>query len=74
MLVRKMIENLPYTKCFLKHNFPPHLVRAHSKHYTKNKEFCILYVVKQNYISPSSSVGIQLHVSALYVGHLQVVI
>jgi len=27
-----------------------------------------------NYISPSSTVGIQLHVSALYVGHFQVVI
>ena len=39
-----------------------------------NKEFlCITLTVKHNYISSSSTVGIQLHVSALYVGHLQVV-
>jgi hypothetical protein len=34
----------------------------------------ITHTVEHNYISPSSTVGIQLHVSALYVGHLQVVI
>ena len=40
-----------------------------------NKEFlCITHTVEHNYISPSSTVGIQLHVSALYVGHLQVVL
>jgi hypothetical protein len=40
-----------------------------------NKEFlCIKNTVEHNYISPSSTVGIQLHVSALYVGQLQVVI
>jgi len=40
-----------------------------------DKEFlCITHTVEHNYISPSSTVGIQLHVSALYVGHLQVVI
>jgi len=40
-----------------------------------NKEFfCITRTVEHNYISPSSTVGIQLHVLALYVGHLQVVI
>ena len=40
-----------------------------------NKEFsCITHAVEHNYISPSSTVGTQLHVSALYVGHLQVVI
>ena len=40
------------------------------------KEFlCITHTVEHNYISFSSStVGIQLHVSALYVGHLQVAI
>ena len=39
-----------------------------------NKEFlCITHTVEHNYISPSSRVGIQLHVSVLYVGHLQVV-
>ena len=39
------------------------------------KNFCVLHnTVEYNYISPSSTVGIQLHVSALYVGHLQVVI
>jgi len=35
---------------------------------------CITHTVEHNYISPCSTVGIQLHVSALYVGHLQVVI
>jgi len=40
-----------------------------------NKEFlCITHTVEHNYISPSSTVGMQLHVSALYVGHPQVVI
>jgi len=39
-----------------------------------DKEFlCITLTVEYNYISPSSTVGIQLHVSALYVGHLRVV-
>ena len=38
------------------------------------KNFCITHTVEHNYISPSSTVGIQLHVSALYVGQLQVVI
>ena len=42
-------------------------------HITKNF-LCITHTVEHNYISPSSTVGIQLHVSALYVGHLQVVI
>jgi hypothetical protein len=38
------------------------------------KKFCVLHnTFEHNYISPSSTVGIQLHVSALYVGHLQVV-
>ena len=35
---------------------------------------CIARTVENNYILPSSTVGIQLHVSALYVDHLQVVI
>jgi len=40
-----------------------------------NKQIlCITHTVEHNYISLSSTVGIQLHVSALYVGHLQVVI
>jgi len=40
-----------------------------------NKELlCITHTVENNCISPSSTVGLQLHVSALYVGHLQVVI
>jgi len=39
------------------------------------KEFvCITRTVEHNYISPSSTVGIQLHVSIPYVGHLQFVI
>ena len=38
-----------------------------------NKEFlCITHTIEHNYISPSSTVGV--HVSALYVGHFQVVI
>ena len=38
------------------------------------KNFCILdNVVEHNYISSSITLGLQLHVSALYVGHLQVV-
>jgi len=42
---------------------------------TKNFFFsCVTLTVEHNYISSSSTVGIQLHVSALYVGHLQVVI
>ena len=40
---------------------------------TKNF-LCITHTVEHNYISPSSTEGIQLHVSALYVGELQVVI
>ena len=40
---------------------------------TKNF-LCITHTVEHNYISSSSTVGVQLHVSALYVGHLQVVI
>jgi len=39
-----------------------------------NKEFlCITLTVEHNHISPSSTVGTQLHILALYVGHLQVV-
>jgi len=40
------------------------------------KNFCALHThtIEHNYISPSSTVGIQLHVSALYVGHLRVII
>ena len=38
------------------------------------KNFCVLNnEVEHNYISSSVTLGLQLHVSALYVGHLQVV-
>ena len=38
------------------------------------KNYCVLHnTVEHNYISSSSTLGLQLHVSALYVGHLQVV-
>ena len=38
------------------------------------KNFCVLHnTVEHNYISSSSTLGLQLHVSALCVGHLQVV-
>jgi len=40
---------------------------------TKNI-LCITHTVEHNYISPSSTVGTQQHVSGLYVGHLQVMI
>jgi len=40
---------------------------------TKNFLY-ITRTVEHNYISPSTTVDIQLHVSALYVDHLQVVI
>jgi len=40
---------------------------------TKNF-LCITHTVEQNYISRSSTVAIELHVSALYVCHLEVVI
>jgi len=39
---------------------------------TKNFS-CITHTVEHNYISSNSTLGLQLHVSALYVGHLQVV-
>jgi len=39
-----------------------------------NEFLFITHTVEHNYISPSSTIGIQLHVSALYVGHLQVAI
>jgi len=43
-----------------------------SIHVTKN--FCVLRnTVEYNYISSSSTLGLQLHVLALYVGHRQVV-
>jgi hypothetical protein len=35
---------------------------------------CFTRTVEHNYILPSNTVRIKLHVSALYVGHLQVVI
>ena len=47
-----------------------HMVMMFSRKYFS----CITLTVEHNYISPSSTVGIQLHVSALYVGHLQDVI
>ena len=38
------------------------------------KNFCVLHnEVEHNYISSSITLGLQLHVSALYLGHLQVV-
>ena len=40
---------------------------------TKNF-LCITRIFEHNYISPSSTVRIQLHVLALYVGQFQVVI
>ena len=44
------------------------------KHASSNKEYFVLHnTVEHNYISSSSTLGLQLHVSTLYVGHLQVV-
>jgi len=48
--------------------------RIYSQNVGLQRILCITCTVKHNYISPSSMVGIQLHVSALYVDHLQVVI
>jgi len=55
----------------------PDILWIHKIYYCYEKcqpLLCITHTVEHNYISPSSTVGIQLHVSALYVGHLQVVI
>ena len=52
--------------------FPPHNLN-NCVCLTKNVS-CITLTVEHNYISSSSTVGIQLHVSALHVGHLQAVI
>jgi len=41
---------------------------------SNKKILCIKHKFEHNYISLSSTVGIQLHVLALYVDHLQVVI
>ena len=56
------------TSCF------PGMLLTYSPVINKKDFLCITHTVEHNYISPSSKVGIQLHVSALYVGHLQVVI
>jgi len=46
----------------------------HVSVFNDHKEFlCITHTVEHNYISSSSAPGLQLHVSALYVGHLQAV-
>ena len=42
--------------------------------YSKQRILCITRTVKHNYILPISTVRIKLHVSVLYVDHLQVVI
>jgi len=63
-------------KQFLNCLFPPSgEIIIHQKKVMYNKTFlCITHTVEHNYMSLSSTVGIQLHVSALYVGHLQFVI
>ena len=38
------------------------------------KFLSITHTDEHNYISPTNTVEIQLHISAVYVGHLQVVI
>ena len=61
---------------FVGHVFTNHLFNRfeHScKNFTETRQIQNS-PVEHNYISPSSAVRIQLHVSALYVGHLQVVI
>ena len=48
-----------------------HMLRRNLAGMAKN--FCVLHnEVEHNYISSSITIGLQLHVSALYVGHLQV--
>ena len=71
-----MQETFPRTICTTQHVYHFFFLGASSPLcWFYNKEFlCITHRVEHNYISPSSSVGIQIHVSALYVDHLQVVI
>jgi len=46
-----------------------------SSNHTKAKNFCVLHnEAEQNHISSSIPLGLQLHVSALYVGHLQLIV
>jgi len=71
----------PHTiKHFILHQ---HLFENRNSHFSHKKTdsntvtksfLCITHTVEHNYISPCSTVGTQLHVSALYVGHHQVVI
>jgi len=50
------------------------LSKTHNEEARNHKEcLCITHTVEHNCISSSSALGLQLHVSALYVGHLQVV-
>jgi len=43
IILKKMIENFPYTKFLLKLHFSPHLVHVLSKHYTS--DLSELYVI-----------------------------
>jgi len=52
----------------------PRPSRDSGTHFRGKDFLCITHTVEHNYISPSIAVGTQLHVSALYVSHLQVVI
>ena len=46
----------------------------HGNELNVTTNFCVLHnEVEYNYISSSITLGLQLHVSGLYVGHLQVV-
>ena len=65
----------PVHYCHVRLTYDLFLRNCQVKYLLFNKEFLyIAHTVEHNYISPSSTVGIQLHVSAVYVGHLQVVI
>jgi len=76
ILIILTLYNYKYGPYIVKHNTVNDFEVRHPRcvgSITKN--FCVLHnTVEHNYISSSSTVGIQLHVSVLYVGHLQVVI
>ena len=62
--------------CHINHRKEIH-IQGDSEGTCQNKKNIFVYYTNsrtQKFISPSSTVGIQLHVSSLYVSHLQVVI
>jgi len=73
--VRHRVHNSWVFGCTLRQCNPvdDFLCRFLKTNFSNKELLCITHTVEHNYsyISPSSTVGIQLHVSALHVGHLQ---